>query len=70
MNKQDQQIKNTQYQQNIQIINEGWGIMFGQAWQQIINLMREKKNNSTQLREMSYQLQETEAIVESHTVAL
>lgn len=36
MNKQDQQIKNTQYQQNIQIINEGWGIMFGQARQQII----------------------------------
>lgn len=70
MNKQDQQIKNTQYQQNIQIINESWGIMFGQARQQIINLMRENKNNSTQLREMSYQLQETEAIVESHTVAL
>lgn len=70
MNKQDQQIKNTQYQQNIQIINEGWGIMFGQVRQQIINLMRENKNNSTQLREMSYHLQETEAIVESHTVAL
>lgn len=70
MNKQDQQIKNTQYQQNIQITNEGWGIMFGQARQQIINLMRENKNNSTQLREMSYQLQETEALVESHTVAL
>lgn len=70
MNKQDQQIKNTQYQQNIQIINESWGIMFGQARQQIINLMRENKNNSTQLREMSYHLQETEAIVESHTVAL
>lgn len=44
--------------------------MFGQARQQIINLMRENKNNSTQLREMSYQLQETEALVESHTVAL
>lgn len=38
MNRQDQQIKNTQYQPNMQIINECWGMMFGQIRQQIINL--------------------------------
>lgn len=60
----DQQIKNTQYKPNIQFINEGWGLMFGQARQQIRDLTRENKKNCTQLREMSYNLTETQAINE------
>lgn len=48
----------------MQIINEGWGMMFGQARQQIINLMRENKTNSAQLSDISCQLHETEAINE------
>lgn len=46
----------------MQIINEGWGMMFGQARQQIINLMRENKKNRAQLSDISWH--ETEAINE------
>lgn len=46
----------------MQIINEGWGMMFGQARQQIINLMRENKKNRAQLSYISWH--ETEAINE------
>lgn len=46
----------------MQIINEGWGMMFGQARQQIINLMRENKKNRAQLSDISWH--ETEVINE------
>lgn len=38
--------------------------MFGQARQQIRDLTRENKKNCTQLREISYNLTETQAINE------
>lgn len=46
----------------MQIINEGWILMFCQARQHIINLMREYKKNRAQLSDISWH--ETEAINE------
>lgn len=62
MNRQDQQTNNTQRQLNIKITYEGWGIMFGQAREQMC-LIKENRKKSTGLKEMSDQLQDREAFI-------
>lgn len=63
MKRQDQQTNNTQRQPNIKITYEGWGIMFGQAREQIMCLIKENRKKSTGLKEMSDQLQDREAFI-------
>lgn len=53
-----------QSQPGIQVINEGWDIMFGQAQEQIMLLFKENKEKSAELQEMSNQLQDRKATVE------
>ncbi|CAI5687213.1 unnamed protein product [Oreochromis niloticus] len=58
---------NQQKQPNVDIINEGWGVMFNQAKQRIVSLMTEKKQNIRELRTMSCQLQQAQAVsLETH----
>lgn len=51
---QEQEIKNMQYNPNMDIIKEGWEIMFNQAQQQIVNLMTTNKHNKYKLLIRSY----------------
>lgn len=53
-----------QRQPDIKIINEGWGIKFGQAREQIVYLMKENKKKIAELKEMSAQLQDKKATIE------
>ncbi|XP_039856336.1 polyamine-modulated factor 1-binding protein 1 [Simochromis diagramma] len=53
-----------QRQPDITIINEGWGIKFGQARDQIVLLIKENKQKSAELKEMSNQLKDSKATVE------
>lgn len=64
ISKQDQPVKDVQYKANLQIINEGWGILLRKAQQQITNLMLERKQSNAKLREMCYRPQEMEAMEE------
>ncbi|CAI5667168.1 unnamed protein product [Oreochromis niloticus] len=58
---------NQQKQPNVDIINEGWGVMFNQAKQRIVSLMTQKKQNIHELRTMSCQLQRAQAVsLETH----
>ncbi|CAI5680317.1 unnamed protein product [Oreochromis niloticus] len=65
MEAQNQVLEERQQRQpDIKLINEGWGIKFGQAREQIVFLIKENKQKSRELKKMSDQLQDRKATID------
>lgn len=65
MEAQNKHLEETlQRQPDINIINEGWGIKFAQAREQIVSLIKENKKKSAEVNEMSEQLQGRKATID------
>lgn len=67
-NTEDQQTNNKQRQPDIKIINEGWGILFGQTQERIMNLMDKDKKNKAELKEMAKSFKTVTLLMGSYIV--
>ncbi|KAL3967442.1 leucine-rich repeat-containing protein 16 [Sarotherodon galilaeus] len=65
MEAQNKHLEETlQRQPDINIINEGWGIKFAQAREQIVFLIKENKQKSAELKQMSEELHDRKATLD------
>ncbi|CAI5689292.1 unnamed protein product [Oreochromis niloticus] len=65
MEAQNKELEERQQRQpDIKIINEGWGIKFAQAREQIVHLIKENKQKSAELKEMTNQLQDKKTMTD------
>ncbi|CAI5658732.1 unnamed protein product [Oreochromis niloticus] len=65
MEAQNKELEERQQRQpDIKIINEGWGIKFAQSREQIVHLIKENKQKSAELKEMTNQLQDKKTMTD------